>query len=113
MYRTDFSGRSELCDRQQHLNRFLRMLKRLADIFGVAVVIANQVVASVDASPMMVAANTAAGGYIINYAPATVLHLRKGRNTAGICKVVKSQTIPESEATFYINGDGIGDEVPQ
>ena len=43
LYRTDYSGRGELCDRQRHLARFLRMLMRLADEFGVAVVITNQV----------------------------------------------------------------------
>ena len=43
LYRTDFSGRGELAARQMHLARFLRMLLRLADEFGVAVVITNQV----------------------------------------------------------------------
>ena len=43
LYRTDFSGRGELSARQMHLARFLRMLLRLADEFGVAVVITNQV----------------------------------------------------------------------
>ena len=43
LYRTDYSGRGELSARQMHLARFLRMLLRLADEFGVAVVITNQV----------------------------------------------------------------------
>ena len=43
LYRTDFSGRGELSARQMHLARFLRMLLRLADEFGVAVLITNQV----------------------------------------------------------------------
>ena len=42
LYRTDYSGRGELSARQMHLARFLRMLLRLADEFGVAVVITNQ-----------------------------------------------------------------------
>lgn len=49
LYRTDFSGRGELSARQMHLAKFLRALMRLADEFGVAVVITNQVVAQVDA----------------------------------------------------------------
>lgn len=48
LYRTDFSGRGELANRQIHLGLFLRHLQRLADEFGIAVVITNQVVASVD-----------------------------------------------------------------
>lgn len=48
LYRTDFSGRGELSARQTHLAKFLRTLMRLADEFGVAVVVTNQVVAQVD-----------------------------------------------------------------
>lgn len=48
LYRTDYSGRAELSARQMHLARFLRMLLRLADEFGVGVLITNQVVATVD-----------------------------------------------------------------
>jgi RecA/RadA recombinase len=47
LYRTDYSGRGELSARQMHLARFLRCLQRLADEFGVAVVVSNQVVAQV------------------------------------------------------------------
>lgn len=48
LYRTDYTGRGQLADRQMHLARFLRALLGLADVFGVAVVVTNQVVASVD-----------------------------------------------------------------
>lgn len=43
LYRTDYNGRGELSARQMHLARFLRMLLKLADEFGVAVLITNQV----------------------------------------------------------------------
>merc|ERR1712212_520569 len=52
LYRTDYSGRGELSARQMHLARFLRMLLRLADEFGVAVMLTNQVVAQVDGAAM-------------------------------------------------------------
>ena len=42
LYRTEFNGRGELSARQIHLGRFLRSLQRLADEFGIAVVITNQ-----------------------------------------------------------------------
>ena len=42
LYRTDYAGRGELSARQMHLARFLRMLLRLADEFGVAVVITSR-----------------------------------------------------------------------
>jgi DNA repair protein RAD51 len=43
LFRTDYSGRGELAARQQELAKFLRALTRMADEFGVAVVITNQV----------------------------------------------------------------------
>jgi DNA repair protein RAD51 len=52
LFRTDFTGRGELAARQTSLAKFLRHLQRLADEFGVAVVITNQVVATPDASAM-------------------------------------------------------------
>jgi len=43
LYRTEFNGRGELSARQIHLGRFLRSLQRLADEFGCAVIVSNQV----------------------------------------------------------------------
>ncbi|XP_004534356.1 DNA repair protein RAD51 homolog 1 [Ceratitis capitata] len=111
LYRTDYVGRGELSARQMHLARFLRLLLRLADEFGVAVVITNQVVAQVDSGPAMFAADTKKpiGGNIIAHASTTRLYLRKGRGESRICKIYSSPCLPESEATFAILPDGIGD----
>lgn len=43
LFRTEFVGRGELAARQNQLGRFLRGLQKLADEFGVAVVVTNQV----------------------------------------------------------------------
>ena len=48
LFRSEYTGRGELAERQQKLGKFLRGLQRLADDFGVAVVITNQVTACVD-----------------------------------------------------------------
>ncbi|XP_077365957.1 DNA repair protein RAD51 homolog 1 isoform X3 [Festucalex cinctus] len=72
LYRTDYSGRGELSARQGHLGRFLRMLLRLADEFGVAVVITNQVVAQVDGAAMFSAdPKKPIGGNILAHASTT------------------------------------------
>lgn len=113
LYRTDYSGLSELAERQQHLGRFLRMLKRLADVFGVAVIVTNQMAASVNTANQMFHSemNTPIGGHIIAHASTTRLKLRKGRGDSRICRIYKSPSLPESEATFNIHGNGIGDEM--
>lgn len=111
LYRTDFSGRGELSARQMHLARFLRTLLRLADEFGVAVVISNQVVAQVDGASAMFNADPKKpiGGNIMAHSSTTRLYLRKGRGETRICKIYDSPCLPESEAMFAILPDGIGD----
>ena len=37
------------------------------------------------------------------------LYLRKGRGETRICKIYDSPCLPEAEAMFAINADGIGD----
>ncbi|XP_066239797.1 DNA repair protein RAD51 homolog 1-like [Saccopteryx leptura] len=76
LYRTDYSGGGELSARQMHLARFLRMFLQLADEFGVAVVITNQVVAQVDGATMFAAdTKNPIGGNIIAQASITRLYL--------------------------------------
>jgi len=107
LYRTDYSGRGELSARQMHLAKFLRALSRLASQYGIACVITNQVVAQVDGG--IGDAKKPIGGNIIAHASTTRLYLRKGRGENRICKVYDSPCLPEGEATFSIQGSGIGD----
>lgn len=110
LYRTDFSGRGELSARQMHLAKFLRNLQRLADEFGVAVVITNQVVAQVDGGAFMGGdTKKPIGGHIIAHASTTRLALRKGRGESRILKVIDSPMIAEGEACFAITEDGVDD----
>jgi DNA repair protein RAD51 len=110
LYRTDYSGRGELSARQMHLGQFLRNLQRLADEFGIAVVITNQVVAQVDGASMFVSdPKKPIGGNIMAHASQTRLYLRKGRAETRICKIYDSPSLPESEATFAISNGGIID----
>lgn len=78
--------------------------------YGVAVLITNQVVATVDAGAMYQAEpKKPIGGNIIAHASTTRLSLRKGRAETRICKIYDSPCLPESEAMFSINADGVGD----
>ncbi|KAI9477957.1 MAG: DNA repair protein RAD51, partial [Benjaminiella poitrasii] len=111
LYRTDFIGRGELSARQMHLARFLRNLQRLADEFGVAVVLTNQVMATVDGGASMFNADPKkpTGGHIMAHACCTRLQLKKSRGENRICKIYDSPSLPESETTFSIGEEGIKD----
>ncbi|KAH7574500.1 hypothetical protein JRO89_XS03G0303700 [Xanthoceras sorbifolium] len=110
LYRTDFSGRGELSARQMHLAKFLRSLQKLADEFGVAVVITNQVVAQVDGSAIFAGPQIKPiGGNIMAHASTTRLALRKGRGEERICKVISSPCLAEADARFQISTEGVTD----
>jgi DNA repair protein RAD51 len=92
------------------LAKFLRSLQRIADEFGVAVIITNQVVASVDNGPFAGGeTKKPIGGHIIAHASTTRLSLRKGRGESRILKVIDSPMIAEGEAIFAITNDGVDD----
>uniref|UniRef100_A0A0K0DRD3 DNA repair protein RAD51 homolog n=1 Tax=Angiostrongylus cantonensis TaxID=6313 RepID=A0A0K0DRD3_ANGCA len=110
LFRRDYCGRGELASRQMALSKMMRLLIKLADEFGVAVVITNQVVAQVDGGTMFqVDAKKPIGGNIIAHMSTTRLGLRKGRGETRICKVHQSPSLPEAEATFAITSGGIDD----
>jgi DNA repair protein RAD51 len=109
LFRTDFSGRSELAERQQLLGQFMRQLQRLANEYGVAVVITNQVVSSPDASMFAGDGLKPIGGNIIAHASTTRIKLRKGRGDERIARVVDSPLIAEADATFMLSNAGVCD----
>ena len=109
LYRTDYMGRGELSERQMQMGQFLRQLTRLAEEFGVAVVITNQVVANPDGMSFAKDSTKPIGGNIIAHASTTRLRLRKGRGENRICTVFDSPTLPEADAQFAIGPQGICD----
>ncbi|GJE87656.1 DNA repair protein RAD51 [Phanerochaete sordida] len=111
LYRTDFNGRGELSARQMHLGKFLRTLQRLADEYGVAVVMTNQVMSNPDASAGPYAGNDKKpiGGNILAHASTTRVQLKKGRANTRQAKIYDSPCLPESESMFAILASGIGD----
>ena len=83
--RTDYQAR-RLSARQMHL-KFMRALAKLSQTYGVACVIANQVVAKVDGAASFAGPAVAPiGSNIIAHASTTRLSLRKGRGETRICR---------------------------
>lgn len=109
LYRTDYTGRGELSERQMQMGQFLRQLTRLAEEFGVAVLITNQVVANPDGMSFAKDSTKPIGGNIIAHASTTRLRLRKGRGENRICTVFDSPTLPEADAQFALSGQGVCD----
>ncbi|KAL4442072.1 hypothetical protein ABPG77_011333 [Micractinium sp. CCAP 211/92] len=114
LFRSEYTGRGELAARQNQLGRFLRGLQRLADEYGVAVLVTNQVVqGNLDGATAMFSAPhlslKAVGGNIMAHATTTRLQLRKGRGETRVAKIIASPSQPEAEATFSIGAEGVTD----
>lgn len=109
LFRVDFMGRGQLSERQQKLGQFLSHLTKLAEEFGVAVYITNQVVSDPGGStiPGMADQKKPIGGHIMAHASCTRLMLRKGRGEQRICKIFDSPCLPENEAIFQLSEGGI------
>jgi DNA repair protein RadA len=106
-FRAEFPGRENLAMRQQLLNKHLHQLMRLAEIFDVAVVITNQVMARPDVfygDPTQ-----AVGGHVLYHAPGVRVQLKKSRGNKRIARVVDAPHIPEGETVFVITEWGIRD----
>ena len=109
LYRTDYSGRGELSNRQMSLAKFLRNLQKIADEHKIVVVITNQVVATVDGNAFGGNDKKPIGGHIMAHACQTRLYLKKGLKQNRICKIYDSPSLPEAEATYSITERGIDD----
>ena len=112
LYRSEFNGRGELSVRQVHLGRFLRQLQRLAEEFGVAIVVTNQVVAAnLDGAGGMFAGPSvkAIGGNIMAHGTTTRLWFKKGRGENRMVKIISSPCLAERDAQFAIGPDGVND----
>ena len=109
LYRTDYTGRGELSERQMQMAQFLRQLTRLSEEFGVAVFITNQVVANPDGMSFAKDSTKPIGGNIIAHASTTRLRLRKGRGENRIMTVYDSPTLPEADAQFAVSAAGVCD----
>ena len=109
LFRSEYVGRGELAIRQQTLGKFLRQLLQLCDIFGVAVVITNQVVS--DPGGMSFGPTSKPiGGNIVAHASTTRISLRKGSKNTRVAKIYDSPNLPEDECQFSITNEGITDE---
>lgn len=109
LFRSDFVGRGELSDRQIQLGQFLRQLTRLAEEFGIAVVLTNQVVANPDGMGFAKDNTKPIGGNIIAHSSTTRLKFKKGRGENRVCTIYDSPTLPESECSFSIGPAGVED----
>lgn len=107
-FRSEYSGRGQLADRQQKLNRYLHDLMRLAEQHNLAIYVTNQVMAN--PAQMFGDPTTAIGGNIVGHASTYRIYLRRGKKGSRVAKMIDSPNLPENETIFYLGTDGVKDE---
>ncbi|MEM4703147.1 MAG: DNA repair and recombination protein RadA [Candidatus Pacearchaeota archaeon] len=107
-FRAEFTGRGQLADRQQRINKHLHSLMRIAEAHNIAVYVTNQVMA--DPAMMFGDPTRAIGGHIVGHASTYRIYLRKGKKDARVARMVDAPNLPESECVFFITEKGISDE---
>ncbi len=108
LFRTDYSGRGELGERQQKLNQMLAKLMRVAEEYNVIVLITNQMTSDPGATMSFVAdPKKPVGGHVLAHASTFRISLRKGRNENRIAKIYDAPDLPEAEATYAIGAGGV------
>lgn len=107
-FRAEFSGRGQLADRQQKLNRYLHDLMRMAEHHNLSVLMTNQVMAN--PGMMFGDPTTPVGGNIVAHSSTFRLYLRRGKAGSRVAKMIDSPNLPDNEAQFFITERGIRDE---
>jgi len=106
-FRSDYTGRGTLADRQQKLNRHLHKLQRLADVYNLAIYVTNQVMARPDV--LFGDPTTPIGGHILGHQATFRVYLRKSKGDKRIAKLIDSPNMPEGEAVFRLVTEGVRD----
>jgi len=106
-FRAEFSGRGQLADRQQRLNRYLHDLMKIAEQNNLAVYVTNQVMS--DPAQMFGDPTKAIGGNIVGHACTYRIYLRRGKKDSRIAKLIDSPDLPDNATAFMIEGDGLKD----
>ncbi|SCA48644.1 meiotic recombination protein DMC1, putative [Plasmodium ovale] len=110
LFRVDFSGRGELSERQQKLNKTMSILSKLGEQFNIAIVITNQVMSDPGATMTFIAnPMKPVGGHVIGHASTIRLSLRKGKGDQRVCKVYDAPNLPETECIFQLSDSGVID----
>ncbi len=106
-FRAEFLGRGTLADRQQKINKHMHVLSKLADMHNLVVYVTNQVMARPDV--FFGDPTEAIGGHIVAHNSTYRIYLRRGKKGSRVAKMVDSPNMPEAEAIFRIEEEGIKD----
>ncbi|MGC8913575.1 MAG: DNA repair and recombination protein RadA [Thermoplasmata archaeon] len=107
-FRAEYIGRGALAERQQQLNKHMHELLRFGDIHNAVILVTNQVSARPDV--FFGDPTKPIGGNIVAHTSTFRIYLRKSKGNKRIARLIDSPNLPEAEAVFAVNEEGVRDE---
>lgn len=104
-FRAEYVGRGALADRQQKLNKHMHDLLKWSDLNNGAVCVTNQVSSKPDA--FFGDPTRPIGGHIVGHTATFRIYLRKSKGPKRIARLIDSPHLPEGEAVFTVQQEGI------
>lgn len=108
-FRAEYTGEEKLVSRQQAVMRLAETLKQLLEKYDLAIVVTNQVIATIDENIFDKSPHPALG-FAWAHRPHQRIFLRKGRGPARIARMYDSSRLPDRECVFFITEKGISDK---
>lgn len=108
-FRAEYVGEGKLVSRQQAVMRLAETMKQLVEKFDIAIVVTNQVIATMDDSLFDKSPHPALG-FAWAHRPHQRILLRKGRDQARIARMYDSSRLPDRECVFFVTEKGISDK---
>ena len=105
-FRSEYTGRGLLAEKQQLLNKYVHKLKRLAEAYKLAIVVTNQVMGNPDGfgSPVK-----PVGGHVMGHGSTYRVYLKKSLKTRRIAKMDDSPMHAQNEVVFDLTEAGCVD----
>jgi len=107
LHKAEYTGRGQLAERQQKLNPMMHHLIKLCEMYNIAVVMTNQVIANPDTT-YGVDPVKPSGGNIIGHISTYRIYLRRsGKNR--MARIIDSPYHPYSDVKFKVTEAGVED----
>ncbi len=108
-FRAEYVGDDRLVSRQQAVMRLAETMKQLIEKLDIAIVVTNQVIATIDDNLFDKSPHPALG-FAWAHRPHQRVLLRKGRDQARIARMYDSSRLPDRECVFFVTEKGISDK---
>ncbi len=106
LFRAEYLGRGTLAARQQKLNHFVHLLVRIAEIYNIAAIATNQVMAAPDV--FFGDPTRPVGGNVVAHTSTYRIYFKKSGKKR-IARMVDSPHHPETEVVFALGEAGVVD----